>query len=598
MKLTKIFKNKIVIPKKQNGGQAMLVSVLYFLFISLSVVSGIVSPSVREYKTVSVDLNSKKSYFLAESGIEDAIYRTKQSLPISGSETLSIGGNTATTVITTNINGAKSIESVGDITNYSNRKLTASLSTDVGVSFNYGVQVGQGGLHMTGSGRVNGNVYANGPITGDSSAVISGSAISANSPSLVADQTHGSGTPAYDVIFANNNSTQDIAQSFSVTSNTLPLNKVEFYIKKVSTPSDATVTIRNDSSGSPGSTVLATGTLYANSVTTSYGWINVSFNTNPLLVAGATYWLVIDASTHSSRYYTIGANNGGYANGLGKIGRLGNSWSNTTPSGLDYFFKIYLGGVNGLIAGSSGNQSNPLHIGTVSGTAQANTVNYTHATGNIYCQNGTGNNKSCTPQSDPVYIAFPVSEANIQSWKTEAEAGGIINGDYVVGPWPNQNMTLGSKKIIGNLIVSNGGVLTLSGNLWVTGTITLNGNGRIRLASSYGTDDGVIVADGDVAISGGGNATGSGTVGSYLMILTTSSSNTAMSINGGAGAVIAYAPNGTVAISGGASLKEATGYRMTVGGGSSITYESGLTNNNFSSGPGGTWNISSWKESE
>lgn len=595
MNFINYLKNKIRLPKEKNKGQAMLISVVYFLFISLSVVSGIVSPSVREYKTSSVDLNSKKSYFLAESGVEDAIYRIKENLPITGSTTLAIDGNTATTTVITGAGGDKTIESVGDIPDYSNRKLSASLSTDVGVSFNYGVQVGPGGLNMTGSGTVNGNVYANGPITGDSSAIISGSAISANSPSLVADQTHGSGTPSYDVVFANNNLTQDVAQSFSIAADTLPLNKVEFYIKKVGTPGDVIVTIRNDSSGNPGSTVLATGTLSANSVTTSYGWINVSFATNPVLVAGTTYWLVIDASSNASRYYTIGANNSGYGSGLGKIGRLGTSWSSTTPAGLDYFFKIYLGGVNGLIAGSSGSQWNQLHIGTVSGTAQANTVNYTHATGNIYCQNGTGNNKSCTVQSDPVYIAFPVSDANIEAWKTEAEAGGIHNGGIAVG---YAGTTMGPRKIVGDLSVSGGGILTVTGTLWVTGNVTLNGGGRIVLASAYGSNDGVIVSDGDVSISGGGQATGSGTAGSYLMILTTSSSNTAMTINGGAGAVIAYAPNGTIAISGGASLKEATGYKMTVGGGSSITYESGLTNNNFSSGPGGTWNISSWAESE
>lgn len=593
MKFIKILKQKIRIPKEQNKGQAMLISVLYFVFISLSVVTGVVSPSIREYKTTSVDLNSKKSYFLAESGVEDAFYRIKNNLPIGSTEDLVLDGNTASVTIEDD-GSMKTIESVGDVLNY-DRKLAMAVTTDVGVSFNYGVQVGTGGLHMTGSGRVNGNVYANGPITGDSSAAITGTAISGNSPALSADQSNGSGTPSNEVIFGNNNATEDIAQSFTVSSSTSPLNKLELYVKKTGTPANATITIRNDSSGAPGSTILATGTLSASSVAVNYGWVNVSFTTNPILATSTTYWIVIDASTHASRYYTIGANSDGYANGVGKIGRLGTSWSNTTPSGLDYFFKVYLGGITGLIAGSSGSQWNPLHVGTVSGTAQANTVNYTHATGNIYCANGVGNNKSCTVQSDPVYIAFPISDANIESWQTEAEAGGVTNGDVNIG-WAGGN--LGPRKIRGNLTVSGGGVLTVDGPLWVTGTVTLNGGGRIRLAASYGSDDGVIVSDGNVTISGGGQATGSGTAGSYLMILSKSTSSSAMSINGGAGAVIAYAPYGTIAISGGASLKEATANRITIDGGSSVTYESGLTNNNFSSGPSSTWNISSWEESE
>ena len=43
-------------------------------------------------------------------------------------------------------------------------------------------------------------------------------------------------------------------------------------------------------------------------------------------------------------------------------------------------------------------------------------------------------------------------------------------------------------------------------------------------------------------------------------------------------------------------LKNYPQIRITVSGGSNITYESGLTNNNFSSGPSGTWSVNSWQE--
>ncbi|PIR68894.1 hypothetical protein COU48_01615, partial [Candidatus Nomurabacteria bacterium CG10_big_fil_rev_8_21_14_0_10_03_31_7] len=306
-----------------------------------------------------------------------------------------------------------------------------------------------------------------------------------------------------------------------------------------------------------------------------------------------TYWLVIDASTSSTKYYTIGASNGGYADGFGRIGKMGGTWNNTTPSGLDYYFSIYLGGVNGLIASTSGSQWNQLHIGTISGSAQANTVNYTNSTGNIYCQTGTGNNKPCTQQPDPSYVAFPVSDANVAQWKTEAEAGGVYNGNYSVG-WAGAS--LGPKKIVGNLTVGGGGILTVTGTLLVTGSISLSGGGQIKLSPSYGTNDGVIVSDGTISITGGANATGSGVEGSYIMMLTTSFLSNAATIEGGAGAVIIYAPNGTIEIEGGASLKEAVGYKIEIEGGSSLTYESGLTNNNFSSGPSGSWAVESWGE--
>lgn len=579
--------------KHRNTGAAMMILVFFFLFISISILAGIVTPVVREFKIASNSLLSKQSYFASESGVEDAIYRLKTNKQISSTENIVLSTATAVTTITDMGGGNKEISTLGDV-NSMQRKIKIQLTTSVGNSFNYGIQVGQGGLDIN-SATVTGNIYANGPITGNSSAIITGTAISANSPSMITDQSNGSGVPDYNVTFGNAAGTQDMAQSFQVATADNPVSSVSLYIKKLGSPSNVTVKIMNNSGSSPGSSVLASGTLSASSVTTSYGWITVSFSSNPILNVGTTYWLVIDGGTGtSSKNYIIGANNALYTNGVGKIGQLGGTWNNTTPSGLDYFFNLYLGGVSGLIAGSSGSQWNQLHIGTVSGSAQAHTVNYTNATGNIYCQSGTGNNKSCTTQTDPVYIASPISDANIDQWKTDALAGGTMNGDYTV---PNGGASLGPKKIVGNLTVSSGRTLTVTGTLWVTGKVTLNGGGTMQLSPSYGSNDGVIISDGELEINGGGNATGSGAAGSYIMLLSTKTGGAA-SVNGGAGAVIVATPYGTLDISGGASLKEATGYRITIGGGSNVTYESGLSDMNFSSGPSGSWGISSWKEVE
>lgn len=586
---------------KINGGAAMIIVVFFFMFISLTILIGIVTPVVREFRIAKDNFDSKQAYFIAESSTEDIMYRVKNNMDVGTiGEDREIYLNDAKSFVTIPTEyvdlggGRKRIRVTGDI-NSNQRTVDLVLTTSTGVSFNYGVLVGQGGVTLGGSGTINGNIYANGPITGDSSAIITGTAISANSPSMVSDQSNGSGIPATNITFGNANSTQDVAQSFRVT-NSSPLNKVQIYIKKYGSPSNATVKIMNDSSGSVGSTLLASGTLNSSSLTTSYGWIDISFTSNPLLDTSKTYWLVIDGSTSSKNYYIIGATNGdSYANGISKIGQTGGTWNNTTPSGSDYYFAMFLGGVNGSITGNSGSQWNQLHVGTVSGTAQAHTVNYVNSTGNIYCKSGIGNNKSCINQDDPAYIAFPVSDANIAEWKADALSGGTYTGNYTVG-WVGA--TLGPKKIVGDLTVSSGGTLTVTGTLWVTGNIIMNGGSLTQLSPSYGSDDGVIIADGTVTVSGGGHATGSGTTGSYIMLLSLSDSTSAVTISGGAGAVIAYAMRGTLTVSGGASLKEATGYKMLIEGGSSITYESGLMNNNFSSGPGGSWGIDSWAETE
>ena len=592
--------NKLFSHRSVQTGAAMLIAVIFLIFISIAVIAGLILPSVKEFKVSSESVNSKKSYFLAESGVEDAMYRILKNKPISNSETITIGSNSSTTTINSSGN-QKEIISLGDVLNYE-RKVDLLLTAGIRVSFNYGIQVGQGGIDLQGSSGINGNVYANGPITGTSSSFISGTAISANSPTLTANQSNGSGTPSYDVTFGNANSTQDIAQPFQLSSPS-PLNKISLYIKKVGAPSDATIKIVNDSSGVPGTVVIASGTLTASSVTTSYGWIDFSFNTNPLLNTGTTYWFVIDADTSSSKYYTIGATNGGYPNGIGNIGQMNGTWNSTTPSGLDYYFQIYLGGVTGLIAGSSGSQWNQLRVGTNgTGTAQAHTVNYTQAPGLIYCQSGTGNNKSCTAQADPPYIAYPVSDANITKWKQDAEAGGIYSGTYNTPGYGTSS--LGPKEITGNLNVTGSHTLYVTGTLWVKGNVTVSGAARIVLDASYGNSSGVVVSDGWLDLEGSGQLNGNGQSASYVLFTTTSNcdasfcAHNAIDISGAAGSVILNAQNGTISFSGSASAKEAVGYKMILTGATTVNYQSGLANLNFSSGPTGGWNIESWQETD
>jgi len=596
--MQKNYKDKI----KYNGGAAMMVLVIFFVLISLTILIGIVTPTVREYRIASDSFKSKQTYFLAESGVEDVMYRLKNSKQVGSTETLVLGSSTATTNVTSIGANQKQISTLGD-TNSLERQIDVVLNTATGVSFNYGVQVGQGGITMDGSSGVNGNVYANGPIIGSTSSFITGTAISGNSPSLAADQSNGTGTPANNIDFGKTTATQDIAQAFTVTTSS-PLNKVQLYIKKVSTPSDATVKIMNDVSGSVGTVVYASGTLSASTVTTSYGWIDVAFTTNPLLAVGTTYWLVVDSGVSSTKYYTIGGtSSNAYTNGKSKIGQLGGTWTTTNENIIDYYFNLYLGGVTGLIQGSSLSQWNQLSVGTSgTGTAQAHTVNYTEAPGLIYCQSGTGNNKSCTNQADPSYVAYPVSDANITGWKTEATTGGVISGNYDVSG--SSTAHLGPKKITGNLTVGASGILYLTGTVYVQGNVTVSGSAKIVLDSTYGASSGVLVADGWLDLEGSGQLNGSGQSGSYILFATTSNcdisycTHNAIDISGSAGSVVLNAQNGTIGFTGSASAKEATAYKLSLSGSTTVNYQSGLTNMKFNSGPSGTWSINSWQEAE
>ena len=431
---------------QKNKGAAMLISVIFFLFISLAIISGLVSPSISEFKNANRDLNSKKSFFLAESGTEDAFYRLKNVKTIGDSVVLNLGGNSVTTNITDSGYNQKTIISTGDVFSLQ-RKSNAVVSAGAGVGFNYGIQAGTGGFSLSGGSKITGNVYSNGNILAYSGVQITGSAIASGATSYIGD---GDGV------------------------------KPNPYA---------------------GTAVIGT--------------------------AGA-----------------------------------GDAWA-------------------------------------------YNSIGSTVA-GNLYCQTGSLNNKVCnTSKGIPPVQAMPFTEEDIAAWKSEGEAGNIITGaTKCPGGFSGGNCTVnyanatfGPGKITGNLIVNGGGTLTLTGTVWVQGTVTVTGGGKIKLPTNFAQYSATIISDGIVLLNGG-SYTGSGTLGSYLFVVTTSSSSNAMTVSGGSGAIAVCAQNGTVALSGGIDINAAVGKTITAIGGTDVVYQQGLASPSFNNGPSGGWNLSSWKETQ
>lgn len=568
--------------KQHQKGNALIITILLFVAIATSISMGLAAPTISAVKSSKDSLESKRSYAIAESGVEDVFYRVRNVKQVSSTEYLTIGDQSTTTSLTDLGGDKKQIVSLGD-SNDRNRTIAVTVQKGAGASFVYGMQGGQGGITMANGSQVNGSVYSNGPITG--SGTITGSATSANSASLYADQQNGTGTPTNDIVFGDTSGNQDVAQSFQITAPE-PINKVQFYIKKVGAPSNLTVKLVTDNTGSPGTTILGSGSLSASSVSTTYGWADVTLSSSAQLNDGVTYWIVLDGSTSSSKYYVIGGNTG-YGSGLAKIGQYGSTWSNTSPSGLDIYFKVYLGGLTGLISGIS--------VGSAGvGNVYSHTVNSSTIVGVNYCQTGSGNNKACnTTLPDPVAVDMPISEANILEWKEAASDGGTYTGNYTVN---GTTVVYGPKKIIGDLTITNNAVLTLDGTLWVTGNVDISNNGTVNLAAWYGSSSGALIVDGTVTIGNNANFGGSGTSGSYILILSTSTSTSAITLENNSGAVLLYAANGTVSVSNNAGAAGINGYRINLNNNATVTYQTGLANANFVNGPGGTWNSTAWVE--
>ena len=592
--------------QNSESGAVMMMSIMFFILISVIVMLGLTGPSAREYRLATDALLSRQSYFLAESETEDVYYRLKNNHPVSQTQSLVLGDSVATTNMSFLGGDAVDINSIGNVYNRQ-RAVDMKISGQTHSIISFGAQVGAGGIDFASSdSQLNGDLYSMGPITGVAGSSIYGSAYSASFPDLVTDQSNDVGIPPYNISFGNASLSQDITQSFVVDQNS-PVNKLSLYIKKVGSPGDATVNIvTNDTTNFPGGLVIASGTLSASAVNSSYGWVDISFSQKQILSLGQTYWVVVIPAVSSGNYYIVGASGSSgnvYPNGAGKIGQMSGTWSDPVSGGSDYFFRLYQGGITGSITGNENGTTGGMNISSTStvGIVQANSVNNINSIGTIYCTSGSGNSNSCVSHDDPNVIGYPLSDATIAGWKSDAAAGALTVGDGIIsGPGIT---SIGPAKYSGNLTISK--TVTITGTIWVTGNLTISPSKNVSLSSSYGSNSGVIVVDGKITIGSNAHVNGNGTAGSYLMLVSTNNSvdtaSPAISFaNNSNESALFYAPYGLIKATGSTNVPQMTAYEVSLNGTMVLNYNSLLSSLSVLSGTSTSsgYNISSWLESQ
>ena len=214
----------------------------------------------------------------------------------------------------------------------------------------------------------------------------------------------------------------------------------------------------------------------------------------------------------------------------------------------------------------------------------------------------TNTNNGCT--ADNIYsldeevatASLPITDELINEWKTEAEAGGTHTGSLTVEN--GEELYLGPLKIAGSLRLEGDGTIFITGTLWVTGSLTMVNSGRLQLDSSFGNLSGAVVVDGVSDFNNTSKAVGSGVEGSYLVIASTNNGNPAISITNSFEADILFALNGWVVVKNSTNIREITGYGIHIQNNAGLIYEVGLADAAFSSGPGGSWAVSNWREVE
>ncbi len=224
--------------------------------------------------------------------------------------------------------------------------------------------------------------------------------------------------------------------------------------------------------------------------------------------------------------------------------------------------------------------------------SSANVRNLTYVTGGIHTCTVRG---TTSVQSQEIAEQqLPISQTQIDDWKSEATSASVITGNVIVTN--GQTRILGPVKITGSLNVNNGATLKITGTIYVVGNISISNNSIIKLDSSFGSLGGVLMSDGTINIANNNTFLGSGQTGSYVLVLSNSTSNSAISLSNNTSGAVFYTSEGGLSISNNVSVVEAIGYKIIMSNNSTIIYDSGIINVFFSSGPGGSWKVTSWGE--
>lgn len=311
----------------------------------------------------------------------------------------------------------------------------------------------------------------------------------------------------------------------------------------------------------------------------------------------------LTTSSGASFSFGVQTGNGGiYMENTSSI--TGNIYSNGVVSGTGS--SVVSGTV--VSAGPTGSVTG-IHSG---GSTYAHVIDASVVGGDAYYQTKTGTTVSGISypgSADQPPSSLPIPDSQVDSWEADAQAGGIYSSPCVINApttWSARKVTCAELEIKAPL--------TLTGMVWVTGNVEIeNPGGRVILDSSLGGQSAGIIADNPsnrttsskIRISQSTTFAGSGTPGSYVMLL---SQNNSSELGGvekaieigqtAAGDVFLYAAHGEVSIAQSSALKEVTAHKVRLKNSANVTYTSGLANVLFVGSPSGAWLINDWKEGE
>lgn len=291
---------------------------------------------------------------------------------------------------------------------------------------------------------------------------------------------------------------------------------------------------------------------------------------------------------------------------------VGNVYSNgdvTGAGGNMIYGDVVSAGSGGFISGVHSTSSAYAH------TIQSSTID-----GNAYYQSISGTSVGGTlfPGSpDQPTSTLPLSDTLINDWKVKAEAGGVISAPCPGGVYTiSADVSLGPKKILCDVEIDQASTdVTITGPLWIVGTLTTKNGPNIIADPSASGESAIIIADkasdpinsSTMTLNQSTGFIGAG-AGSYILMI---AMNTSASVGGAVTAidagnrttsgqreVIYYAPYGKIAAANSVKLRGATAHTIALSQSASVEYETGMISLLFSGGPSGGYGIDSWAEVE
>ena len=265
---------------------------------------------------------------------------------------------------------------------------------------------------------------------------------------------------------------------------------------------------------------------------------------------------------------------------------------------------------------------------TATGSIYANTIDGIDAGGDAHYNVQIGTNGQnpvagtrFTPATNLPTTSFPISTTTIQEWKDAVDSFGTViastdpacsGGEYEI----DSSISLGYVRIECDVNIRKKGasvVVTLTGPVWVEGDLAFTQGPEIRVDASLGRRSAQFIVDNEsnrttssrIEIRNSTDFFGSGDNRSYVLLLSANESSslggTEIAIDVGQSAngdVLVYTNEGLVDIGNNIDLRSVTGHQIDLSNGSSVTYESGLADLVFTSGPGGAYQLDDWGQVE